>query len=147
MYSWISWESVADPLGSSEYTLGTTALDEWNTMECWLNDMIRENGSTRRRLLTLGTCQVLQQWPRAATDVGSGWATLLHELGCTWVSYVYNRSDNCTNWNSTILTSSKRPLIPADKFLWNILQNISNTKLLSLQLTVPVVCRFFQTDF
>jgi hypothetical protein len=43
VYPRIPWELVADPLGSSEYTLGTTALDERKMMECWLDDIIREN--------------------------------------------------------------------------------------------------------
>jgi len=40
VYPRIPWELVADPSGSSEYTLGTTALDERNTLEYWLNEMI-----------------------------------------------------------------------------------------------------------
>ena len=30
MYSWIPWKLVADPLGSSEHTLGTTELNTFH---------------------------------------------------------------------------------------------------------------------
>ena len=101
MYPRIHLELAADPLGSSEYTLGTTALAERNMMEYWLDDMIRENGSARSTT-TLGTRQEL--------SAVAGSRSIMN------LTAENKHSDNCSNLSSTILTSPKGLLFPQVNF-------------------------------